>query len=211
MHAFLSDSLGAGTNFTYEKLVKCILYLQEYPDIQKKCRDIVYQVCGNNPVKWSDRAAMLYLEAFLMEVSRMNSEVVGIFAIENQQETSLLGYTIPKNCAIRCYMHSALMDPKYWAEPTLFNPNRHLSDGKLKLNPAYNPFGLGPRMCIAQKEMNYVQFMVFANFLQRYTFEKEDFTGEESFESAAEMFLNCPLPFKTKVTPLTGLDQSEYH
>jgi len=35
------------------------------------------------------------------------------------------------------------MDPKHWDNPTLFDPERHMKDGKIQKNPAFMPFSVG--------------------------------------------------------------------
>jgi len=39
------------------------------------------------------------------------------------------------------------MDPKHWDNPTWFNPERHIKDGKIKKNPAFMPFSVGMFVC----------------------------------------------------------------
>jgi len=43
------------------------------------------------------------------------------------------------------------MDPKHWDNPTLFDPERHIKDGKIQKNPAFMPFSVG--MCVCCKQI----------------------------------------------------------
>lgn len=59
------------------------------------------------------------------------------------KETTFRGYRIPKHSLILANLQSSNMDPKYWEEPELFRPERHLKDGKVVKNPAFVPFSVG--------------------------------------------------------------------
>ncbi|XP_043284697.1 cytochrome P450 9e2-like [Venturia canescens] len=47
---------------------------------------------------------------------------------------------------------SVQRDPKYYPNPKIFDPERFMGDAKSKIDPlTYLPFGMGPRMCIANR------------------------------------------------------------
>ncbi|XP_043285529.1 cytochrome P450 9e2-like [Venturia canescens] len=47
---------------------------------------------------------------------------------------------------------SVQRDPKYYPNPKKFDPERFMGDAKSKIDPlTYLPFGMGPRMCIANR------------------------------------------------------------
>ena len=61
----------------------------------------------------------------------------------NIKETTFHGYTIPADSLIHANLLTSNMDPKHWDNPTLFDPERHMKDGKIQKNPAFMPFSVG--------------------------------------------------------------------
>ena len=60
------------------------------------------------------------------------------------KDTTLHGYNIPKNAIIIANLYSAHIDPNYWPDPELFNPERFLdSNGALVRKDGLVPFGDG--------------------------------------------------------------------
>ncbi|XP_052267960.1 cytochrome P450 2U1-like [Dreissena polymorpha] len=183
-------------------LMWTILYMQEYPDVQNKCRDVLNEICGHSNVYWSDRKNVPYIEAVIMEINRLSSNVPFTVSHTSEKETTLLGFTIPKKSVIRANLYSAHMDPRYWEEPHVFNPDRFLKDEKLIRNPAYMPFGIGPRKCVAHRMSELIQFVTFSNLVRRVSFEREDPNETHTFQLVYEQVTSRPIPFKTISTVL---------
>ena len=60
------------------------------------------------------------------------------------KDTTLHGYDIPKDAIIIANLYSAHIDPNYWPDPELFNPERFLdSNGALVRKDGLVPFGDG--------------------------------------------------------------------
>jgi len=65
-------------------------------------------------------------------------------------KTQLRGYTIPKGATTLLNVYLLHRHPDYWAEPNKFDPERFSAERTSGAdNPAYLPFGNGPRDCIA--------------------------------------------------------------
>ncbi|KAH7949599.1 hypothetical protein HPB49_012649 [Dermacentor silvarum] len=61
-------------------------------------------------------------------------------------------YLIRKGTSVMVPTYQLHHDPKYWDEPEKFKPERFSPENKSRINPtAYQPFGLGPRICIGQR------------------------------------------------------------
>ncbi|KAH3708073.1 cytochrome P450 2U1-like [Dreissena polymorpha] len=192
----------SGVDLISNALTWTILYMQEYPDVQNKCRDVLNEIYGHSNVYWSDRKNVPYIEAVIMEINRLSSNAGFTAPHTTEKETTLLGFTIPKKSVIRANLYSAHRDPKYWEEPHVFNPDRFLKDEKLIRNPAYMPFGIGPRKCVAHKMSELIQFVTFSNLVRRVSFEREDPNETHTFQPVYEQLTLRPMPFKTISTVL---------
>ncbi|KAF0290001.1 Cytochrome P450 2J6 [Amphibalanus amphitrite] len=67
-----------------------------------------------------------YTEATLMEVSRRSS-VLPQAVHSTTCDTTLAGYSIPKDTMVHMHMQEVHMDPEYWGDPEAFRPERKLS------------------------------------------------------------------------------------
>ena len=58
--------------------------------------------------------------------------------------TTLMGYIIPKDAIIIANLYSAHIDPKYWPQPEVFDPERFLDpNGNIMRRDGLVPFGDG--------------------------------------------------------------------
>ncbi len=79
-------------------------------------------------------------------------------------------HTIKKGTLIAWSPYLAGRDPNTWAEPLVFNPDRHLSlsgEQKASTDRAWIPFGRGPHMCIGFALAQMELVLMIARFAQR--------------------------------------------
>lgn len=84
------------------------------------------------------------------------------------------GYKFPKNSVIIPALHHIHNNPKFWSDPSKFDPDRWDTD-EVKNRPkgSYMPFAAGPRMCIG---FNFAlqEIKVFLpKLIYRYKFTQE--------------------------------------
>lgn len=194
----IMDLFIAGSETTSNTLNWTILYMQEYPEVQERCQQEIYEKYGERSVTWADRGTLPYVEATLMEIQRLSNIAEFTVPHTSEKETMFRGYRIPKNSLIQGSLLSSNMDPKHWDEPETFSPDRFLQDGKIKKNTAFIPFSLGPRVCLGENLAKMELFLIFTNFLQRFTFQREDDTSGHSFNKIFAQLTSAPLPYKTR-------------
>ncbi|XP_011865322.1 PREDICTED: cytochrome P450 9e2-like [Vollenhovia emeryi] len=130
-------------------------------DIQEKLQKEIDQVLEdtNGQASYEAVNGMEYLDAVINEALRMYPVGVVLDRLclkDFELPPALPGmkpFTIKKGQGVWIPVYGLQHDPKYFEEPETFDPERFLGERKKdNLNcGAYLPFGLGPRMCIANR------------------------------------------------------------
>lgn len=110
-----------------------------------------------------DQPQLPYIMAFIYEVMRFTSFVPLTIPHSTTADTSIMGYTIPKNTVIFINQWSINHDPAIWSEPETFDPERFLNqDGTLNkdLTSSVLIFSLGKRRCIGE-ELSKLELFLF--------------------------------------------------
>ena len=189
----------AGAETTYNTLDWAFLFMSEYPEIQAKCQEEIKAVVGDKKINYSDRGNLTYLDATLTEIQRHAN--VAPLAVQHcaGADTTLMGYHIPKRTIIVPSLYSANMDPDYWEEPLKFNPDRFIgARGKMIKEEALMPFSVGPRVCLGEPLARMELFLVFANLLQRFTFERENTNIKHSMTLKPNQVTSAPYSYRIK-------------
>ncbi|XP_032665497.1 uncharacterized protein LOC116841545 [Odontomachus brunneus] len=129
------------------------------PDVQEKLRQEIDDALKNSTGKVSYETInhLEYLEAVINETLRMYPP---IFMVER---LSVKDYELPptlpgekpfilkKGIPVWAPVYSIQHDEKYYDDPEKFRPERFLGNNTYHNTPYFVPFGLGPRMCIANR------------------------------------------------------------
>ncbi|GAV05746.1 hypothetical protein RvY_15827 [Ramazzottius varieornatus] len=194
---------GAGTETTTVTLYWAMLYMAHYSDIQKKIqREIDGALDAGRSVTVEDRANLPYMEAVCREIQRCaNVTPFGVLRA-NTEETTLMGYRIPKRCFIMPNFLAVNRDPKLWEEPNEFRPERFLDkSGKLFEPPYFMPFSIGKRACVGESLARMEIFLMFANVLQRFDIYPDASFPLPSVDSYTTSISCRPLPYKVRFCP----------
>lgn len=159
----------AGHETTANALTWTYYLLAQYPEIEQKVFDEIDMVLKNKPFKKdkevqktnlnsnqfriplpSDLPKLKYLEKVFRESMRLYPPVWSIGRIV--EEDYIIGdYTIPKDSALFMSQYVMHRNPKYYANPDQFIPERWTEDFKRHLPRfSYFPFGGGIRGCIGE-------------------------------------------------------------
>ena len=170
--AVFGDLLGAGSETTATTIRWALLYLINYPDIQKKLRaDIISTIGKNQLPRMSDLKQLPYVEAFILEVIRIaNVAPLGVpHAVECDTDFSFQGYTIPKNCNLIVNLQSVFKDADLFKDPNDFKPERFLgADGTVDKPVEFIPFGIGRRICAGEMVAKMELFLFISALIQRF-------------------------------------------
>lgn len=97
-------------------------------------------------------------------------------------DEALLGYTIPANTTVLVMPWLLHRHPRYWPEPTRFDPHRHLG-ASARPRLAWMPFGAGQRICIGQGLAMMEACLALAALLTRFTPAIADHHSEPRFSA----------------------------
>jgi cytochrome P450 len=137
----------AGHETTALALTYAVYALSREPACEARLRDELAAI-GDRPLVLADLARLPYLDAVIRETLRLYPPA-WVFGRQVISSFHLAGYALPVGAEIICSPYALHRDPRFYAEPERFMPERWLDPGRLALpRYAYVPFGAGPRVCI---------------------------------------------------------------
>lgn len=109
-----------------------------------------------------------YTEATIMEVLRISELAPTGVPHATNRETTLKGFTIPKNTVVFANFYAVHRNPKIWDEPVAFIPERFLSaDGESVVrHKTWLPFSVGKRACLGESLARDELFLFTTNLVQ---------------------------------------------
>ncbi|KAG2138828.1 cytochrome P450 [Suillus cothurnatus] len=139
-----------GADTTVSAIYSLFLAMTLFPDVQKKAQAEIDAVVGTDRFpSFEDRDSLPYIEALVKEVLRWNAVApTGVVHCVSEDDIHD-GYYIPKGSLIIPNIWFMLNDPRTYANPSQFNPERFLdNNGKdPELEPRTICFGFGRRIC----------------------------------------------------------------
>lgn len=147
--------------------------LGNHPEIQQKVFEELMELQTDDVVEQLQK--MTYTNAVINESMRLYPPA-WITDRENIEDATLLGYHIKEKTLIGVSFYELHRNPKYWENPSAFNPERFLGEQKKESYKYFYPFGAGPRMCIGIGFAMYEMSLVLSYIVKRYkiTSRKKD-------------------------------------
>jgi cytochrome P450 len=143
--------------------------LARYPEWTAKVKDEVDRVLGGRPPTAADAPKLELLDRFIKEVLRRWPPAIGVFARENVADVEIGGWPLKKGSLVHIISYVVHHDPRWFPEPTKFDPDRFLPERAATLPQfAYFPFGGGPRGCIGNTFATLEMILVTAALVQRF-------------------------------------------
>merc|ERR1712080_126172 len=136
------------------------------------CRSEISGALGRSKVSVSDMGQLPYTQATIAEVQRM-ARVAPVSVPHRVTAPARVGkYKIPQNHLIFANVSFIMNDPKYFDNPTVFNPSRFIdSDGRFVKNERVIPFGVGKRTCMGELLARNEIFIFVVDMLQNIKFQ----------------------------------------
>ncbi|KAF7325230.1 Cytochrome P450 [Mycena kentingensis (nom. inval.)] len=187
-----------------------VLAMLKHPEVQRKAQAEVDAVLGHGALpRFEDRPMLPYVEAVVKEVLRWKP--VTPLAVPHMSsldyDDEFRGFRIPAGAEVVGNAWAVLQDETTYPEPTTFNPERFLRDGKLDptvQDPEVAAFGFGRRMCPGRHLAIDALWINIASIIATLNIEKcvDKATGsvlEPSYEGRGVLVVS-PVPFKCKFT-----------
>ena len=181
-HSGFSDSeirdqvvtlIAAGYDTTTSSLGWTLLRAAGTPGVWQRLRAEADEGLGRVEPGPATLQLLPYARAVVRETLRLHP--AGVFSPRQvTRDIALDGHTIRRRSVVLLCPYLAGRDPNAWPDPLRFDPDRHLSpDGAetVPLNPAWVPFGRGPRHCIGFALAEMELTLLLARFAQRLDLE----------------------------------------
>ncbi|XP_038045220.1 cytochrome P450 2J5-like [Patiria miniata] len=198
----INDLFVAGTDTTATTLRWGLLYMVLNPDIQQRVQQEIDAVVGRNRLpRMSHRSELPYTEAVILEMQRIGNIVPLGVPHRASEDTSLMGYTIPKDTFVIANHWALNLDPKLFPEPHRFNPERFLnSAGEVVKPEELIPFSTGRRVCLGEQLAKMELFIFFTYLLHQFTFKKPEGSPPLSLKGILGITL-APAPYEVCAVP----------
>lgn len=168
-----------------------------YPEVQGKVyAEVMEQLGPDRLVEKQDLSEFKYLEQVIKETLRL-FPVFPLFMRECESDVKLTNNKVlPAGSMALISPYSIQRDERYWEEPNKFDPDRFLTDDKVKIYPyAYLAFGGGPRNCIGQKYGMMSMKTTISILVRKYLFYT-DYKSIEDIKLKLEGLFTKPKPLQ---------------
>ena len=142
--------------------------LARNPNTERRFHEELQEVLGANTPTVADLPRLKYCEMIAKESMRLYPPAFGL-GREAIEECEIGGYRMPAKTQVFMFQWATQRDPRYFAEPTEFRPERWTEEFSNSLPKyAYFPFGGGPRFCIGNSFAMMEIILVLATIGQRF-------------------------------------------
>ncbi|KAF9465137.1 cytochrome P450 [Collybia nuda] len=152
-----------------------VLEMTRRPEIQRKAQEELDSVLhGERLPVFSDQESMPYITALVKEILRF-FPITPLGAPHSTSADDIYkGYFIPSGTVVLPNIWAILHDPKEYADPHVFNPDRFFNTKthKAELDPSTAVFGFGRRICPGVHMVMDVLWLTVASVLSVFEIEK---------------------------------------
>ncbi|RUP45867.1 cytochrome P450 [Jimgerdemannia flammicorona] len=211
VHNMFIDVLGAGLDTTAITLSWMIALLANHPEMQARAHAELDAAIGRDRLPTlADQPNLPYIRAILRETLRYRP-ATGWLSIPHQsvQDDLYEGHLIPADTTVVANVYAMNMDPRRYAKPERFDPDRFLHVTESSAALANGPigkrdhvtFGWGRRLCVGVHLAEAEGFLSLAQLLWCYRIEVEK-GGVPPVVNEWQLGITMPpKPFRVKFAP----------
>uniref|UniRef100_A0A1D1XUF9 Protein LUTEIN DEFICIENT 5, chloroplastic n=1 Tax=Anthurium amnicola TaxID=1678845 RepID=A0A1D1XUF9_9ARAE len=170
----LMTMLIAGHETSAAVLTWTFYLLSKESNIMSKLQEEVDTVLGDRFPTIEDMKRLKYTHRVISESLRLYPQPP-VLIRRSLEDDVLRGYPIKRGEDIFISVWNLHRNPKYWAEPETFNPERWPLDGpnpnEINQNFSYLPFGGGQRKCIGDMFASFETIVAVAMLVRRFDFQ----------------------------------------
>ena len=168
------------------------------PSVQLEAQQEVDAVLGGRAPTAQDLPALSHLTQTIKETLRMYPAAPVLLSRRSLRPISLGGWQVPARTMFMVPVRLMHMDPRWFAEPRAFRPQRFAEGAPEIARGAFMPFGTGPRVCLGQHLAMAEMTVIAAMFLQR--FSVTPVAGAAPPEPVFHITLRPGVPLQLKIT-----------
>ncbi|XP_058107407.1 geraniol 8-hydroxylase-like [Magnolia sinica] len=199
----LGDMFIAGTDPSAATIEWALAELLRNPDSMAKARAELRETIGSRQVKDSDIASLPYIKAVVKETLRLHPPAPFFFR-DTIADVEIDRFTIPKNTTVKINVWSIGRDPKMWANPSDFWPERFLeSDIDFKGQDfELIPFGSGRRICPGLPLAFRTLHVMLASLLHSFSWKLPDGMTPKDIDMSDKVSMTLELANPLRVVPM---------
>ncbi|KAJ4822007.1 hypothetical protein Tsubulata_019547 [Turnera subulata] len=164
------------------------------PELMKKAQEEIDRVVGKDRlVQESDIRELNFVKACARESFRLHPMSAFNIPHMSSQDTEVAGYYIPKGSQALLSRYGLGRNPKVWADPLKYDPERHMNDGDVSLlenDLRFISFSSGARGCIGGVMGTYMTVIMLARLVQCFDWSAPTSKGIDLTEPDEEPL--CP-------------------
>ncbi|KAH9917582.1 cytochrome P450 [Fomitopsis serialis] len=208
-----SSLYAGGADTSVSAIRSFFLAMMRFPEAQRKAQAEIDRVIGSDRLPTvADREQLPYVRALCWEVLRWQPIApLGIPHYLTQDDVHA-GYFLPKGTVVIANIWKMLRDPKRYARPQDFNPDRFVPGQGAE--PEYDPrqvvFGFGRRVCPGSQLAEMSLFLICAVSLAAFDISKPIVDGkavEPSMEYTTGT-ISHPCEFQCSIKPRSAKVQA---
>ncbi len=140
----------AGIDTSSYQILWVVIYLLRHPQVMRKARNEIDEVVGRDRLPtMDDQTDMPFTQAIINECMRLCAPVPMGVMHTAAEDTTFMGYSIPKGTMFIANIWGVHNDPDTWKDPNKFDPTRFLDEhGQIVENEALIPFSAGKNLVI---------------------------------------------------------------
>ncbi|KAA8649479.1 hypothetical protein EYZ11_010867 [Aspergillus tanneri] len=167
--------LTAGSETTANAEIFLLMFLAKHQDKLAKLHEEIDHFYPNSTEETTADMApqMPYLQACVNETMRLRAAMASGSPRETTEDTTILGYHVPKGTTVFPTTTTLHLDPKLWQQAEMFIPERWLepaADMKTTEKIFY-PFSAGSRVCIGKHFALQEVYLTIVSLLRVYTLD----------------------------------------